>query len=86
MISLSHEWIPNHIIVNFVEASKEEEVEDIDDMGSFDEDDEDEDADASDKEMGVDAEDGDEASSARHKKFAEQVCYILCILINEIIE
>ncbi|KAL8105776.1 importin beta-like SAD2 [Apium graveolens] len=54
------------------EASKEEEVEDIDDMGSFDEDDEDDDADASDKEMGIDAEDGDEASSARHKKFAAQ--------------
>lgn len=52
-------------------------VEDIDDMGSLQTDDEDDDADGSDKEMGVDAEDGDEASSARHKTYAAQVCYTL---------
>lgn len=51
-------------------------------MGSFQSDDEDDDADASDKEMGVDAEDGDEASSARHKKFAAQVCHTFYILFK----
>lgn len=59
------------------EAAKEEEVEeddgDDDDMDGLRSDDEDYDGgDVSDKEMGVDAEDGDEADSIRLKKFAAQ--------------
>lgn len=59
------------------EAAKEEEAEeddgDDDDMDGLRSDDEDDDGgDVSDKEMGVDAEDGDEADSIRLKKFAAQ--------------
>lgn len=54
------------------EAAKEEEAEDDDDMDGFQTDDEDEDADGSDKEMGVDAEDGDEADSNKLQKLAAQ--------------
>lgn len=54
------------------EAAKEEEAEDDDDMDGFQTDDEDEDADGSDKEMGVDAEDGDEADSSKLQKLAAQ--------------
>ncbi|KAI4334803.1 hypothetical protein L6164_013512 [Bauhinia variegata] len=54
------------------EAAKEEEVEDDDDMDGFQTDDEDEDGNGSDREMGVDAEDGDEADSLKLKKLAEQ--------------
>lgn len=43
-------------------------------MDGFQTDDEDEDVDGSDKEMGVDAEDGDEADSLRLQKLAAQVC------------
>ncbi|XP_048333366.1 importin beta-like SAD2 [Ziziphus jujuba] len=53
------------------EAAKEEEAEDDDEMDGFQTDDEDED-DGSDKEMGVDAEDGDEADSLRLQKLAAQ--------------
>ncbi|TYI11936.1 hypothetical protein ES332_A09G241200v1 [Gossypium tomentosum] len=52
------------------EAANEEEVED-DDMDGFQTDDED-DANASDKEMGVDAEDEDEADNIRLQKLAAQ--------------
>ncbi|PSS24000.1 Importin beta-like [Actinidia chinensis var. chinensis] len=54
------------------ESAKEEEGEDDDDMDGFQTDDEDDDGDGSDKEMGVDAEDGDEADSIRLKKLAAQ--------------
>ncbi|XP_057754517.1 importin beta-like SAD2 [Arachis stenosperma] len=54
------------------EAIKEEEAEDDDDMDGFQTDDEDEDVNGSDKEMGVDAEDGDEADSMTLRKLAEQ--------------
>ncbi|KAK0608367.1 hypothetical protein LWI29_029702 [Acer saccharum] len=53
------------------ESAKEEEAEDDDDMDGFQTDDEDE-GDGSDKEMGVDAEDGDEANSIRLQKLAAQ--------------
>ncbi|KAF5733857.1 importin beta-like SAD2 isoform X2 [Tripterygium wilfordii] len=53
------------------EAAKEEEAEDDDDMDGFQTDDEDDD-DGSDKEMGIDAEDGDEADSIRLQKLAAQ--------------
>ncbi|KAF7131703.1 hypothetical protein RHSIM_Rhsim09G0037400 [Rhododendron simsii] len=61
----------------WTEAAKEEEAEeddgDDDDMDGLRSDDEDDDGgDVSDKEMGVDAEDGDEADSIRLKKFAAQ--------------
>lgn len=42
-------------------------------MDGFQTDDEDDDVDGSDKEMGVDAEDGDEADSIRLQKLAAQV-------------
>ncbi|XP_023881797.2 importin beta-like SAD2 isoform X2 [Quercus suber] len=55
------------------EAAKEEEAEDDDDgMDGFQTDDEDDDGEGSDKEMGVDTEDGDEADSIRLQKLAEQ--------------
>ncbi|ESR56398.1 hypothetical protein CICLE_v100187402mg, partial [Citrus x clementina] len=54
------------------EAAKDEEAEDDDDMDGFQTDDEDDDGDGSDKEMGVDAEDGDEADSIRLQKLAAQ--------------
>ncbi|KAI9119500.1 hypothetical protein K1719_009376 [Acacia pycnantha] len=55
------------------EAAKEEEVEEDDDMDGFQTDDADEDENESDKEMGVDAEDGDEADSKKFRKLAEKV-------------
>jgi len=55
------------------EAAKEEEAEDLGDMDGFQTDDEDDDGDGSDKEMGVDAEDGDEADSIKLHKLAAQV-------------
>ena len=48
-------------------------------MDGFGTDDDDDDADVSDKEMGVDAEDGDEADSIRLQKLAAQV-FIFLIL------
>ncbi|XWS22243.1 hypothetical protein CRYUN_Cryun29cG0017800 [Craigia yunnanensis] len=54
------------------EAAKEEEAEDDDDIDGFQTDDDDEDGDGSDKEMGVDAEDGDEVDSIRLQKLAAQ--------------
>ncbi|BAT93510.1 Importin beta-like [Vigna angularis] len=54
------------------EAAKEEEAEDDDDMDDFQTDDEDEDGNGSEKEMGIDAEDGDEADSSKFRKLAEQ--------------
>ncbi|OMP00310.1 hypothetical protein CCACVL1_03384 [Corchorus capsularis] len=54
------------------EAAKEEDAEDDDDMDGFQTDDDDDDGDGSDKEMGVDAEDGDEADSIRLQKLAAQ--------------
>ncbi|KAK3029238.1 hypothetical protein RJ639_038845 [Escallonia herrerae] len=54
------------------EALKEEEAEDDDDMDGLQSDDEDDDGEGSDKEMGVDAEDGDEADSVRFQKLAAQ--------------
>ena len=56
------------------EAAKAEEAEDDSGMDGFQTDDEDEDGIGSDKEMGVDGEDGDEADSIRLRKLAEQVC------------
>ncbi|KAM7484745.1 hypothetical protein LguiA_000754 [Lonicera macranthoides] len=55
------------------EAAKQEDAEDDDDMdGLPTDDDDDDDIDGSDKEMGVDAEDGDEADSLRLQKLAAQ--------------
>ncbi|KAL4289962.1 hypothetical protein GQ457_14G000330 [Hibiscus cannabinus] len=54
------------------EAAKEEEAEDDDGMDGFESDDDNDDVDGSDKEMGVDAEDGDEADSIRLQKLAAQ--------------
>jgi hypothetical protein len=56
------------------EAAKEEEAEaeDDDDMDGFQTDDEDEDGNAYDKEMGILAEDGDEADTLTLRKLAEQ--------------
>ncbi|CAB4263643.1 unnamed protein product [Prunus armeniaca] len=54
------------------EAAKEEEAEDDDDMDGFQTDDDDDFGDGSDKEMGVDAEDGDEADSMKLQKLAAQ--------------
>ncbi|KAK3005637.1 hypothetical protein RJ639_017008 [Escallonia herrerae] len=51
------------------EATKEEDDDDMDGLQS---DDEDDDGEGSDKEMGVDAEDGDEADSVRFQKLAAQ--------------
>lgn len=71
----------------WTEAAKEEEAEeddgDDDDMDGLQSDDEDDDGgDVSDKEMGVDAEDGDEADSIRLKKFAAQVRNSFFSLLN----
>ncbi|XP_016727428.1 importin beta-like SAD2 [Gossypium hirsutum] len=57
------------------EAAKEEEAEDDDDMDGFQTNDDEDDG--SDKEMGVDAEDEDEADSMRLQKLAAQVCIVL---------
>ncbi|XP_061364672.1 importin beta-like SAD2 isoform X2 [Gastrolobium bilobum] len=54
------------------EAAKEEEAEDDDDMDGFPTDDEDEDGNGFDKEMGVDADDGDEVDAISLRKLAEQ--------------
>ncbi|XP_030467372.2 importin beta-like SAD2 [Syzygium oleosum] len=53
------------------EAEKEDEAEDDDEMDGFQTDDEDDEVDGS-EEMGVDAEDGDEADSIRFQKLAAQ--------------
>ncbi|KAL3507176.1 hypothetical protein ACH5RR_032558 [Cinchona calisaya] len=54
------------------EAEKEEEAEDNDDMDGLPTDDEDDDGDVSDKEMGIDDEDGDEADSTKLQQLAAQ--------------
>ncbi|KAI3942266.1 hypothetical protein MKX01_026681, partial [Papaver californicum] len=54
------------------EAAKEEENADDDDMEGFQTDDEEEDEDGSDRDMGVEAEDGDEADSLKLQKLAAQ--------------
>ncbi|BAT83118.1 hypothetical protein LR48_Vigan03g009000 [Vigna angularis] len=54
------------------EAAKEEQAEDDDDMDGFQTDDEDEDGSGFDKEMGVDADDGDDADTITLRKLAEQ--------------
>nr|KYP64849.1 putative importin-7 isogeny [Cajanus cajan] len=54
------------------EAAKEEEAEDDDDMDGFQTDDEDEDGNGFDKEMGVDADDGEDADTITLRKLAEQ--------------
>ncbi|KAK7374757.1 hypothetical protein VNO80_08194 [Phaseolus coccineus] len=54
------------------EAAKEEEAEDDDDMDGFQTDDEDEDGSGFDKEMGVDADDGDDGDTITLRKLAEQ--------------
>ncbi|KAG4922859.1 hypothetical protein JHK86_051672 [Glycine max] len=55
------------------EAAKEEEAEDDDDMDGFQTDDEDEDGSGFDKEMGVDADDGEDTDTITLRKLAEQV-------------
>lgn len=57
----------------FAEAAKQEEAEADDDMDGFQTDDEDEDDNGSDREMGIDAEDGDEVNSGKLGKLAQQV-------------
>lgn len=57
----------------WAEAAKEEEAEEDDDMDGFQTDEDDIDGDGSDKEMGIDAEDGDEADSIKLQKLAAQV-------------
>lgn len=54
------------------EAAKQEEVEADDDMDGFQTDDEDEDGNGFDREMGIDAEDGDEADSGKLGKLSKQ--------------
>ena len=54
-------------------AKEEEEVEEDDDMDGY-QSNEDDDGDGSDKEMGFDAEDGDEVDSIKLQKLAAQVC------------
>ncbi|XP_054821841.1 importin beta-like SAD2 [Prosopis cineraria] len=54
------------------EAAKEEEAEDDDDMDGFQTDDDEDGNGDSDKEMGDDAEDGDEADTEKLRKLAEQ--------------
>ncbi|KAG4378146.1 hypothetical protein GLYMA_18G282800v4 [Glycine max] len=54
------------------EAAKEEEAEDDDDMDGFQTDDEDEDGSGFDKEMGVDADDGEDTDTITLRKLAEQ--------------
>lgn len=54
------------------EAAKEEEAEDDDDMDGFQTDDDDEDGSGFDKEMGVDADDGEESDTNTLRKLAEQ--------------
>ncbi|CAJ1838599.1 unnamed protein product [Sphenostylis stenocarpa] len=70
------------------EAAKEEEAEDDDDMDGFQTDDEDEDGNGFDKEMGVDADDGEDTDTITLRKLAEQVCSyddlkIICLHIKE---
>ncbi|MCL7040799.1 hypothetical protein MKW94_018897 [Papaver nudicaule] len=54
------------------EAAKDEEGADDDDMDGFQTDDEEEDEEGSDRDMGVEAEDGDEADSLKLQKLAAQ--------------
>jgi len=63
------------LLLYFAEAAEEEEEEenDDDDMDGFQTDDEDEDDSGSDREMGADAEDGDEADSSELIKLTDQV-------------
>lgn len=61
------------------EAAKEEEPEDDDEMDGFPTDDDDEYGDGSDKEMGLDAEDGDEIDSVKLQKLAAQVCPVFLL-------
>ena len=58
--------------------------EEDDDMDGFQTDDADEDENESDKEMGVDAEDGDEADSNKLRKLAEKVCWCDAWKTNQI--
>jgi hypothetical protein len=57
--------------------NKKQNEEDADDMDGFDADEEDEEVD-SDKEMGLDDEDGDEVSSLQLQKLAAEVCFSIC--------
>ncbi|KAJ4833603.1 secondary alcohol dehydrogenase (SADH2) [Turnera subulata] len=57
------------------EAANAQEAEDDDDMDGFQTDDEDDDGEGSDKEMGLDAEDGDEADSIKLQKLAAQLLF-----------
>lgn len=65
---------------SFLEAAKEDEAEDDDDMNGLQTDEDDDEDDESDKEMGDDAEEGDEADSTRLQKLAAQVLklYLYC--------
>lgn len=49
-------------------------------MDGFQTDDDEDDGDGSDKEMGIETEDGDEADSIRLRKLAEQVVYLKQLL------
>lgn len=62
------------MILLCVEAAKEAEAAHDDDMNGLQSDEED-DAEGSDKEMGVDAEDGDEDNNKTLQRLAAQVCY-----------
>mgnify|MGYP004713309525 FL=1 len=53
--------------------SEKEAAEDNDDMDGLPTDDEDDEGDVSDKEMGIDDEDGDEADNIKLQKLAAQV-------------
>lgn len=56
-------------LLYFAESAKEDE----DEMDSFQTDDDDEDESGSDREMGADAEGGDEADSSKLRKLTDQV-------------
>ncbi|GAU12054.1 hypothetical protein TSUD_00190 [Trifolium subterraneum] len=59
-------------VAEAAKEEEEEEEEDDDDMNGFQSDDEDEDDSGSDREMGADAEDGDEADSSKLIKLTDQ--------------
>lgn len=77
-----HYYIFNHLIClsSCLEAAKEDEAEDDDDMNGLQTDEDDDEDDGSDKEMGDDAEEGDEADSTRLQKLAAQVITLNCAL------
>lgn len=61
--------------------NKKQNEEAADDMDGFDADEEDDEEIDSDKDMGLDDEDGDEVSSLQLQKLAAEVCFSVCTLV-----